>query len=100
MEVGSVGENPEEMLEGMKPQSVGAVRSVSLEGTADEFCHMLEGALDRPVVNETGLEGEFKFQIESNESSENDFLERLRDQLGIVIAPAQRNVEMLVFELR
>lgn len=100
MEVGSVGENPEEMLEGMKPQSVGAVRSVSLEGTADEFCHMLEGALDRPVVNETGLEGEFKFQIESNESSENDFLERLRDQLGIVIAPAQRNVEMLVFEPR
>jgi uncharacterized protein (TIGR03435 family) len=100
MEVGSVGENPEEMLDGMKPQSVGAVRSVSLEGTADEFCHMLEGALDLPVVNETGLEGEFKFQIESNESSENDFLERLRDQLGIVIAPAQRNVEMLVFELR
>jgi uncharacterized protein (TIGR03435 family) len=100
MEIGSASDNLDETLEGMKPQSVGAIRSVSLEGTADEFCHMLEGALDRPVVNETGLEGEFKFQIASSEDSENDFLERLRDQLGLVITPAQRNVETLVFESR
>jgi uncharacterized protein (TIGR03435 family) len=100
MQFENAGGSLDEMLEGMKPQSIGAIRSVSTEGTADEFCHMLERALDRPVVNETSLEGEFKFRVENSDGAENDFLERLRDQLGLVITPSQRNVEMLLFEPR
>jgi uncharacterized protein (TIGR03435 family) len=96
----NAGGSLDEMLEGMKPQSIGAIRSVAIEGTVDQFCHMLERALDRPLVNETSLEGEFKFRVESSDGAENDFLERLRDQLGLVITPAQRNVETLVFEPR
>ena len=56
--------------------------------------------LDRPVVNETNLEGGFKLRVKSSEGQENDFQELLRDQLGLVITPAQRNVEMLVFDPR
>jgi uncharacterized protein (TIGR03435 family) len=100
MQFETAGGGLDEMLEGMKPQSIGAIRSVSTEGTADEFCHTLERVLDRPVVNETNLEGEFKFRVENSDGAENDFLQRLRDQLGLVITPAQRNVETLVFEPR
>jgi len=84
----------------MKPVNIGAIRGVFVDGTADEFCHRLEVVLDRPVVNETNLEGEFKFYVERGDGPENDFLNRLRDQLGLVITPAQRNVETLVFEPR
>jgi uncharacterized protein (TIGR03435 family) len=84
----------------MKPQPITAIRGISADGTADEFCHTLEGTLDRPVVNETGLKGEFQFRIDDSKGAENDFLERLRDQLGLVITPAQRSVETLVLEPR
>jgi uncharacterized protein (TIGR03435 family) len=89
----------DEALEGMKPLSINAIRSVSIDGSADEFCHMLEAQLDRPVVNETNLEGEFAFRVESTKGAANDFLKHLRDQLGLVITPAQRNIEALVFDL-
>jgi uncharacterized protein (TIGR03435 family) len=93
-------EGAEEMQEEMKPQGISALRGVYQDGTIDQFCHRLEGFLDRPVVNETGLEGEFKLYVKSNEGEENTFLERLRDELGLVITPGQRNVEMMVFESR
>jgi len=89
-----------EAIAGMMPQPIGAIRGISADGTADEFCHTLELALDRPVVNETDLKGEFQFRIEDSKGAENDFLERLRDQLGLVITPAQRSVETLVLEAR
>ena len=99
IEFGNAGGSQAEVgEEGMKPQSIGAIRSVSIDGSADEFCHLLERVLDRPVVNETGLEGKFKFGVEHSDDPANNFLARLRDQFGIVITPAQRNVETLVFE--
>ena len=90
----------DEAFEGIKPQSITAIRSVFIDSTADKFCHILEGQLDRPVVNETNLEGEFEFRVKVPEGAANDFLERLRHQLGLVITPAQRNIETLVFDLR
>jgi uncharacterized protein (TIGR03435 family) len=83
----------------MKPVSLSAIRSVSTDGTADEFCRILEAQLDRPVVNETGLDGEFEFRMRSAQGARNEFSEGLRDQLGLVITPAQRNVESLVVDL-
>jgi uncharacterized protein (TIGR03435 family) len=90
----------DEAIAGMKPQPIGVIRGISADGTADEFCHTLESTLDRPVVNETDLKGEFVFRIEDSKGAENDFLKRLRDQLGLVITPAQRSVETLVLEQR
>jgi uncharacterized protein (TIGR03435 family) len=87
-------------IAGSKPQPISSIRGISADGTADEFCHTLEFTLDRPVVNETDLKGEFVFRIEDSKGAENDFLERLRDQLGLVVAPSQRSVEMLVLEPR
>lgn len=83
-----------------KPQPIGSIRGASADGTADEFCHTLESTLDRPMVNETNLKGEFVFSIEGGGGTEGNFLQRLHDQLGLVITPAQRNVETLVIEPR
>jgi uncharacterized protein (TIGR03435 family) len=93
-------EGAEDMQEEMKPQSISALRAVYQDGTIDQFCHRVESFLDRPVVNETGLQGEFKLYVKNNEGEENTFLERLRDELGLVITPGQRNVEMMVFQPR
>jgi uncharacterized protein (TIGR03435 family) len=90
-----------------KPTPIGRVGSIGMNGTADEFSHFLEGGaeggLDRPVVNETGLEGEFDFYVAEPavsppcEPPANDFVERLRDQTGLVVTEARRNVDTLVF---
>lgn len=88
----------DEVLGRMKPQPIAAIRAVSEAGSADEFCHTLETMHDRPMVNETNLEGDFVFRVESNAGRVSSFSERLREQLGLAIAPAQRNVEFLVIE--
>ncbi len=85
---------------------IGAITDIGLGGaTVDEFCKMLEWDLDRPVVNETKLDGKFDFEVKDPGLSaqrlpKGDFVQRLRDQLGLVIAPAQRYVETTVYRLR
>ena len=83
-----------------KPRPVSSIRGISADGTADEFCHVLETTLDRPVVNETNLKGEFIFHIEDSGGVESNFQQRLREQLGLVITPTQREVEILVIDPR
>jgi uncharacterized protein (TIGR03435 family) len=82
------------------PVALAAIRGISLEGTLDEFCRTLEGALDRPVVNETNLKGEYEFSVKASKDGENDFLQRLRDQFNLSITPAQRRVEVVVLKPR
>ena len=80
--------------------SISEVSSISVEGTVEEFCKTLERSLDRPVIDETHLQGQFAFRVERNSTGENDFLVRLREEFGLVIEPARRNVEVLVFNPR
>ena len=83
-----------------KAVSISGIRGISVEGTADKFCQTLERRRDRPVVNETNLRGEYAFRVEASPSGRNDFLDRLHDELGLVIESSQRNVEILVFNPR
>jgi uncharacterized protein (TIGR03435 family) len=84
-----------------RPFPISAVRSISVtNATMDEFCHTLESNLDRPVVNETNLEGKYDFQVRTGRGQQNDFLERLQSQLNLVVAAAQRNIETLAFQPR
>ena len=89
-----------EELAAPKPQPFSALSGVSLDGTVDDLCHTLETVLDRPVLNETNLTGQFEFHVKSTEGAKNDFLQHLRDQTGLIITPTQRVVETLVFEPR
>ncbi len=65
--------------------------------TIDDFCRYLEGHLDRPLIDETNLEGRFDLQVGDENPSAGDFIRRVRDQLGLVVTVAPRLVEMLVF---
>ena len=98
-EVPNGARSPDGVAAMPKAFSISAICSISVEGTTDEFCHLMERKLDRPIVNETNLEGEFEFHVEPS-PGKNDFLDRLRDELGLVIAPTQRNIEILVFDPR
>ena len=88
------------------PHNIDAITDIGLSGVpVGEFCKMLEMDLDRPVVNETKLDGKFDFEVKdpavaARQRSKGDFVQRLRDQTGLVIAPAQRYVETTVYRLR
>ncbi len=53
----------------VKPASLGDIQAISLEGTIDEFCRTLEYGLDRPMVNETNLAGEYAFHLNAGTES-------------------------------
>ena len=76
-------------------QSVIGGISIS-NGTMEDFCHILESGLDRPVVDETGLTGRYDIALEEGYSSNDEFIDRLRTRLGLHLTPARRNVAMLV----
>jgi uncharacterized protein (TIGR03435 family) len=79
--------------------SLDAITDLSMDSaTLDEFCDMMERSLEGPVVNETKLAGEFDFRMQS--SLKGDFVERLREQLGLMMTPAQRSVDTVVYRSR
>ena len=83
-----------------RPVGIGGIGGISVDGSAEDFCRTLERELDRPVVNETKLKGEFSFRVDASPGATNDFLDRLREESGIVITPAQREVEAIVLKAR
>ncbi len=92
--------SPDGFRDWPKPVALDAVSGILLEGTLDDFCRMLETGLDRPVVNETNMKGEYAFQLKSAAGAHNDFLDRLRSQFNLSITPAQRRVEVVTLTPR
>jgi uncharacterized protein (TIGR03435 family) len=90
----------DELFDFRKPLGIGDVRAISMEGTLDDFCRTLEFGLDRPVVNETNMQGRYEFDVKAGAGGDVDFLERLRDQFNLSITPAQRRVQMVVLKPR
>lgn len=80
------------------PVSLHNLVSFADEGTLNDFCHDLEGTLDRPVVNETHLEGHYRLLVGALDDSNATFLAKLRKQTGLVISPAQRKIKFLKFK--
>jgi uncharacterized protein (TIGR03435 family) len=65
--------------------------------TMAELCRGLEQPLDRLVIDETQLRGRYSFAVrDEGIHTTDEFLRRLHDQLGLVLAPGRRNVVMLV----
>src|SRR6185369_7682888 len=75
--------------------SLDDIRGIQIDGTADEFCRRLETNLDRPVVNQTGLQGNFAFHVKVARNGPNNFLEILHKQLGLVVDRAPQAVEVV-----
>ena len=95
---GSAATIDDAMDASIRPAGIDTIHTVDLiNGTIDDFCHTLEQGLDRPLINETHLDGKFDFHVRTDEGKQDNFTERLRTQLNLVVTPAQRHVEMLVF---
>jgi uncharacterized protein (TIGR03435 family) len=64
--------------------------------TMDDLCRMLEEMFGKPFVNETGLSGAYDVAVEGQFSTEDQFFSAMRGQLGLVVTPARRNLEVVV----
>lgn len=60
-----------------------------------ELTERLERSLELPVVDETGLTGNYDLAAEWGRAGDEEMIKALRDQLGLVLTRAQRPVEML-----
>jgi uncharacterized protein (TIGR03435 family) len=63
-------------------------------GTMREFGRQLEPDLDRMLIDETHLTGAYDFSVAAYDDQETLF-KVLHDQLGLVVTPARRNVDVL-----
>ena len=66
-----------------------AMRTFMLAGS-------LERTLGRPVLDETGLGGRYKIELTWDPQRPEDLPAAVREQLGLELAPARREVEVLV----
>jgi len=64
----------------------------------EQFSRLLEQRLERLVVDETNLKGRYDFDIRGHGPSKEAFLQMLHDQMGLVLRPDRRQIEMLVVE--
>jgi uncharacterized protein (TIGR03435 family) len=68
-----------------------------------EFADFLQGVLDRPVVNQTGMEGKFDFRLQwtadpqatADPAAAPGFLTAIQEQAGLKVEPSRGEVEVL-----
>ena len=60
----------------------------------------LEDGLHRPIVDETGMIGIYDFKTKGQARTTEEFLAMMRDQIGLLLTPTQRSIEMIVVRLR
>jgi uncharacterized protein (TIGR03435 family) len=72
------------------------INSIDHSMTMEQLCQVLEGGLDRPIIDETHLSGTYALNVHSEAVSTRDFIRVLCDRLGLVVTPARRDVAMLV----
>ena len=89
------GEFLEDLAGGWKRGSV-SIRGMSATTTVAQLCEMLEETLDRPVIDETHLDGTYELDIRTQAESGEQFLHALCDGLGLAATPARRKVTMVV----
>jgi len=69
-----------------------AGRSVSM----NHLRRLLEDRMGHPVIDETNLTGRYDFDVRGAGKSQEQFIELLRNQLGLPLTPQRRNIEMIV----
>jgi hypothetical protein len=73
------------------------ITSISTRNASlNDFRLALERHLDRPIVDETKLTGRYDLDVNGEAKTTEEFLGMLRDQLGLVLTPSQRSIEMIV----
>jgi uncharacterized protein (TIGR03435 family) len=88
---------PEMVRDALPNLKFAAMSAISAENTGmADFCRVLEDGLERPIIDETNLDGTYDLEVHGDAHSTEEFLGMLRDHLGLVLTPEHRNIEMLV----
>jgi uncharacterized protein (TIGR03435 family) len=83
-------------LAGGWKRGTASIRGMSATSTVAQLCEMLEATLDRPVIDETRLDGTYDLSIRTQAESGEQFLHALCDRLGLAATPARRQVTVLL----
>jgi len=89
---------------GGSSSSSGPGRISAVNGSLTSLAWNLEAMLGKPVVDETGLTNHYDFQLKWKQEKEEKkpaaekLVQALRDQLGLDLTPAKRQVEVTVVE--
>jgi len=83
-------------LAGGWKRGTASIRGMSATSTVAQLCEVLEGTLDRPVIDETNLDGAYELDIHTEAESGEQFLHALCERLGLAATPARRNITMVV----
>jgi hypothetical protein len=71
----------------------------ALSSSVDEVRRALEDGLHRPILEETGLTDIYDFEIQGEARNTEEFFGTLRDQLGLVLTPTRRSIEIAAVRL-
>ena len=82
-------------LRGSTPAGV-SINSIGYSLTMEQLCQVLEGGLDRPMLDETDLPGTYALNVHSEAVSTREFLRVLCDKLGLVVTAERREVSTLI----
>jgi uncharacterized protein (TIGR03435 family) len=75
--------------------------------TLTSLCHVIEFDLDRPVVNQTGLDGPFAIRLqwdsdrapkEARDPSKPSLFTAIQEQLGLRLDSARAPLEMFIID--
>lgn len=82
--------------------SYGHGRMTALSITVGYLADVLEGLLGKPVLDQTGLDGNWEVELEwdQGEGKEASLLDAVRETLGLELKPAVREVEVTVVRQR
>ena len=69
-------------------------------GTIGELCQVLEGLLQRVLIDDTGLTDCYQVDVEVQAASVEAFLRAFAEQIGLRVTPARRDVEIVVVRPR
>jgi uncharacterized protein (TIGR03435 family) len=83
------------------PSTTGMLRSSITKITMADFVHLVSVYADRPVIDKTGLDGEYDYSIEWSTDSGDiklAIMAAVQEQLGLKYQPVKEPVDALVID--
>jgi uncharacterized protein (TIGR03435 family) len=100
----SSSESPDAMKKAIqeitkRPENIGLSSISASNASIDDFRKALEDGLGRPIIDETGLTGSYDLDVHGKAKTTAEFIRMLREQTGLALTPATRNIELLTLHL-
>ena len=78
--------------------STGTLSALQQSLTMSELCVLLEGALNRIFVDETGATALYRITVQADVPDSEAFLDVLCTELGLIVTPGRREIDVLVVD--